>query len=820
MKRPARLPLLSLGEGEPQSRGARPDRGILLASLILLLALSATVLGWYNARADARAANRERFQDCVDELLAIIGEAIVTRENIVRGGAALFRASDAVSADEWRDYVGSLALARDFPDITGMGYAPFLSRQELPELARVAKQQLVEDFRIYPPTRQDLLAPVLYVEPRDRLGRVRGFDLQSDLSIRLALEQARADATAVLTSPLDRSTKESPVEGESLMVYPVFTGRGEEAADGPNPHVIGFVFALLDLRRSIENTLGNRLNEFEIQIYDGADTSQPVYDSRSRAGHPGRHKASLTTLTSILAGGHDWTVRFSTLPHFEDRLRFNTEYVILGAGSAISLLLFTISLTLATTRHRANQMAREMTHAFVEERSRLQEITSTLGEGLYVQDASGTITFTNPAAEQILGYKPGELIGRRSTELLPPEVMAAGVGLNPHVFERRGGKSFPPEEAMFLHKNKTPIPVSVVSTSILRDGQPVGSVVAFRDISERRQAAVALRASQQFEALFQYSSDAQFLMDMDGRIIDANRVALESLGYRHEELVGMYPAKYVRWATIPPPGKTFATFFATLVPAQRVRGEAEHVRKDGTSFIAESAFSLVTIEDRRLILVSARDITERKEAERRIQQALDELERSRREVEEANRRLALSNEELQGLSRRDGLTAIANRRSFDEYIDLEWNRASRDHRPLSLLISDVDHFKKFNDRYGHQAGDECLRRVAATLDRQLSRSIDMVARYGGEEFVVVLPETPLAGAINIADRLRRAVEELNIPHEASAVADHVTISVGVAAVVPTPGDSRDALLSAADAALYQAKQTGRNRVCSATMRDA
>jgi diguanylate cyclase (GGDEF)-like protein len=127
---------------------------------------------------------------------------------------------------------------------------------------------------------------------------------------------------------------------------------------------------------------------------------------------------------------------------------------------------------------------------------------------------------------------------------------------------------------------------------------------------------------------------------------------------------------------------------------------------------------------------------------------------------------------------------------------------------------DVDHFKPYNDHYGHQAGDECLRRIAKTLDQQLSRSIDMVARYGGEEFIIILPETPLLGAVKLGERLRIAIEEMAIPHERSDVAAQVTISIGVATVAPRPDLSADSLISAADGALYQAKHNGRNRVCA------
>lgn len=167
---------------------------------------------------------------------------------------------------------------------------------------------------------------------------------------------------------------------------------------------------------------------------------------------------------------------------------------------------------------------------------------------------------------------------------------------------------------------------------------------------------------------------------------------------------------------------------------------------------------------------------------------------------------------LKNLALLDGLTGIANRRHFDQTLEQEWKRAHRNAQPLAVLILDVDFFKLYNDRYGHGAGDDCLRRVAATLQRCLSRPADLAARYGGEEFVGLLPETDRKGAAKTAEKVRQAVADLAIGHADSQVADHVTISLGVACLIPDEEGSPAQLLEAADQALYRAKQGGRNRV--------
>jgi len=169
------------------------------------------------------------------------------------------------------------------------------------------------------------------------------------------------------------------------------------------------------------------------------------------------------------------------------------------------------------------------------------------------------------------------------------------------------------------------------------------------------------------------------------------------------------------------------------------------------------------------------------------------------------------NQELNYLSTADGLTGIANRRHFDQFLVQAWSQAARNAEPLALIMCDVDFFKLFNDYYGHLQGDECLKKIATALKASLKRPTDLVARYGGEEFVVVLPHTDVAGALKIAETLRAGIESLEIPHLVSSVIPTVTISLGVAIKSATLDISPITLIENADKALYQAKHDGRNR---------
>jgi len=171
-----------------------------------------------------------------------------------------------------------------------------------------------------------------------------------------------------------------------------------------------------------------------------------------------------------------------------------------------------------------------------------------------------------------------------------------------------------------------------------------------------------------------------------------------------------------------------------------------------------------------------------------------------------------ANAQLKQLSLHDALTGLPNRRQFDQTLEMEWNRALRNRRPLSLLILDVDCFKALNDLRGHQAGDECLQRIAVALHLSLRRAGEIAARYGGEEFAAILPDADISSAASVAETMRQEVLALEIPHEASLVERFVTISIGVAAMHPDAAQPPAALIAAADEALYRAKRGGRNRV--------
>ncbi|MDC7220587.1 MAG: diguanylate cyclase [Spirochaetales bacterium] len=197
---------------------------------------------------------------------------------------------------------------------------------------------------------------------------------------------------------------------------------------------------------------------------------------------------------------------------------------------------------------------------------------------------------------------------------------------------------------------------------------------------------------------------------------------------------------------------------------------------------------------------------EKMEAERKYSTQLET------KVEERTEALIKANRELEEISKTDGLTGLYNRRFFDANLSDHWKHHTRSRHQISLLMCDIDYFKQYNDSYGHQAGDDCLRDVAEALQKSVSRPHDFVARYGGEEFTIILPDTDSEGALEVGKRITQAIEDLEIPHEYSSAASNLTLSIGIATMVPDRNQKQSDLLKLADMALYKSKHDGRNLI--------
>ncbi|SEQ34516.1 diguanylate cyclase with PAS/PAC sensor [Faunimonas pinastri] len=311
-----------------------------------------------------------------------------------------------------------------------------------------------------------------------------------------------------------------------------------------------------------------------------------------------------------------------------------------------------------------------------------------------------------------------------------------------------------------------------------------------RELRRRNRAELERRkADAQYRLLADHASDIIMRLDRGLFRTYVSPASLAVLGYTPEELIGGHPRALIHpddWQAVAGLVDSARSDAGTADTTYRIRN------KQGEYIWMEGRYSYV--EQDESFIVVLRDVSKRKAAEIK---------------------LAALNSELALLAASDGLTGLANRRRFDEALDAECRRASRHGTPLSLLLLDVDRFKLYNDRYGHQAGDTCLQQVAAAVEGCINRPGDLAARYGGEEIVVLLPGTDEAGAAHVAERVRKAIEDLGILHEGNAAnGGVVTVSIGVAGMMPVAGYSAEngrTLVAEADRNLYEAKRNGRNR---------
>jgi diguanylate cyclase (GGDEF)-like protein/PAS domain S-box-containing protein len=294
-------------------------------------------------------------------------------------------------------------------------------------------------------------------------------------------------------------------------------------------------------------------------------------------------------------------------------------------------------------------------------------------------------------------------------------------------------------------------------------------------------------------------SEGIVLQQADGQITACNESAEKILGLSADQMRGLKSVDFER-STIREDGSIFLSedhpAMVTLRTGQPLTNVIMGICKEdrSTRWISINSQPLCHPDQTfpYAVVASFTDITEQKLAQEMLKM----------EAELAHVR-----------SLTDGLTQVANRRCFDDRLQTEWQRSVREKQSISLILIDIDYFKLYNDSYGHQAGDACLIQVAQTAASQLKRPADLFARYGGEEFVVILPNTNMEGAITVVEWIQHAIHDLKIPHEASKVSSNVTISLGIASIIPTQEQSPEDLIAIADKNLYQAKQQGRDRFC-------
>jgi diguanylate cyclase (GGDEF)-like protein/PAS domain S-box-containing protein len=414
----------------------------------------------------------------------------------------------------------------------------------------------------------------------------------------------------------------------------------------------------------------------------------------------------------------------------------------------------------------------------LQEASQLAAIVASSNDAIIGMGLDGVIISWNRGAERVYGYSAEEVVGKPVFLLTSPE--------QPDNFQRilervGSGEQVGHYEAVRIRKDGRRIDV-FVTISPVRDitGRIVGASNIARDITELKKAESAERLA---AAVFASTTEGIMVTDKDSVIQSVNKAFEQITGYSEAEVKGQTPR-------ILKSGLQDASFYVwmwkTLRETGMWKGNFWNRRKNGVIYPQETTINAIRNERGEIMQYCGifRDITEQYRLE----------------------------ETLRTLSTTDGLTGLANRRSFDESIESEWRRAQRIGYSLAIIMADIDDFKRFNDTYGHLEGDECLKKVALVFKTAVRRAGDLAARFGGEEFVLLLPMTRVNEAGQIAEEIRLRIEALKMIPKSGAASVRVTISMGVSAAAPKQEVSAEGLLTMADQALYQAKREGKNRV--------
>lgn len=422
----------------------------------------------------------------------------------------------------------------------------------------------------------------------------------------------------------------------------------------------------------------------------------------------------------------------------------------------------------------------------------LTQAMQSVKDSIYIAEMEGKLLFVNQSLRELFNLSVTNVIGL-SIDILGQSQLTERMQFDPCY-----GSFCSVEVELTFDLPYDNTFHGMLSETVIQNKYKRVRVGVIRDITALKRIELELQSSEErYRSVITSLTEGVVLYQADGKVIACNQSAEKILGLTANQLMGRTSID-INWQTIYEDGTIFPV---EIHPAMVTLKTGEPQFKVIMGICRENhPVTWILVNSQPLIhtdqehpyaaVASFTDITEQRQAQEILKQQA-----------EYQRSIALT----------DGLTQVANRRSFDEKIQTEWQRLLRERGYLSLILLDIDYFKFYNDHYGHQVGDTCLIQVAQTAAQQLKRPADLFARYGGEEFAVVLPNTNLDGAIIVAESIQQAIRDLSIPHQKSGVSDVITVSMGINCLMPNLDLSIDSLIKMTDEALYQAKQQGRDR---------
>lgn len=552
-------------------------------------------------------------------------------------------------------------------------------------------------------------------------------------------------------------------------------------------------------------------NRLASTVSQRSDTKVILLDSKGTvlAGYPfkeglvGSSVATIPSFASILGraegamegpglNGEDAFLGFTTVAGSSLRLvvAYEREAMLathrrgaIQAGGIFAGVSILVALTIWALGHRV------FVHPLRELDDLLQATLTHMDQGVIVVDRSNTVQICNRKALDLLGLPAALMRSRPHMNAVKQYQVCEGEFDHLPENERHEAirRAFDFSDGIYERQRADGRSIEV-RTSSMKEG---GFVRTYTDISERKRSEARVAESEaRYRMLADSSTDMIFKLDTERRRQYVSPACCEILGWRPEELLDKSPIDMIH----PDDAQRVEAVYGEALAGRERASVTNRIRhRNGQWVWVEAELRLIrnpATGRAEGILGALRDVTKRKQAE--------EL-------------LASANAQLERLAMQDGLTGLANRRHLDSFLEREFSLARRRASSIAVLLIDIDHFKAFNDFFGHLEGDSCLKKVGAIIATHVRRPTDLVARYGGEEFAVLLPETDIEGAQAVGLSICAAIRDASIEHLRSA-GGRVTVSIGAAAIVPGPGDQILNLVERADRALYSAKAAGRDCV--------
>lgn len=745
---------------------------------VLVVGSLLTLLAWQYAVRVVAEEDQARFEQETSDSLGLIQERMQVYGQVLRGVKGLFVASDSVSREEFRAYAEELDLEQSYPGILGVAYALKIAPAELDRHIAAVRAEGFEQYTVSPAGERDPYTAIVFIEPFSGNNlNAFGFDMYSEQVRREAMDRARVSGALALSGKVSlmQDVGRGPIAGV-LLYLPLYAGDVND--NGINAdELLGWVYAPFSMDILMQ---GIQLDGsgIELSIHDGADLNAGtrLYSSQNAPLAPADIHFSSTEPLEIAQ--RTWTVSFSAGDSHE-----NTEpEAVLFVGALFTALMAILIWALASGRERAEARAEEVNKELRETEFRWKAALAGAGHGVWDwNNLTGEVNY-NTEWKSMLGFAEDEIRNEFSEwkRLIHPlDVERAESAVNDFI----SGKTtnFSLEHRLQTRAGQWRWILgrgAIISRT--EDGRPARTIGTHTDIDRQKTLELALGESdQRFRGAFETAAIGMALMGLNGQFFEVNQALLDMVGYTEKELMALTFQQLTH-----PDDLALDLEHLNALSAGKVKSyqmEKRYFCKDGTIVWALLSVSAVRHKDGSLLhfVSQIENITDRKMLQRQVLHQLNH----------------------------DELTGLPNRRLLQDRLGRTLAASRRHQRQFALMFIDIDYFKKVNDGYGHDIGDELLKWVAGRL-LSCIRTSDTLARQGGDEFVALLAEINAPEDVTLVARkmLGSISEGLDIGDACILV----SLSIGVAIFEPGSKDSTGDLLKKADIALYQVKQSGRN----------